>query len=617
MPGLESKKEEPPKGGGGGGGETGKAPAGGTDPCSGGVVTEACRGGAPTVAPDPKADTAPRRVGKYMEWPPTHRNYALDKELVNFVVEENTVLVTWANFHYLDFAVNWVEKVRACGINNYLVGAMDEEMLVALHKRGIHTFSMSSGTPTSDFGWGTKTFFKMGQEKIQLIQTFLGMGFTTFITDIDTAIMRNPFPFFARYPLADILVSSDGLRETDLQSNGEALEVPALAGAAANIGIMFFKPQALGLVKEWVDLIMKDSNYWDQNAFNDLFRKGVTWSDIGGRLFKGYNGQLTLGILPTSTFASGHTFYVQRMFERLKAKPYIVHNTFQFSGTLGKRHRFREFMLWTDPSEYYDPPGGLMTYDATVPEELLRNSNGTEASPLQFPSKHVLTKEGTDGHFKLMNWQLSRLRHAMGVATALGRVLVMPELHCGMDRWWAPHNGIIPGSGLETPFICPLDHVIDLEQMGRMDKDPQVWGPPLRYREYSLMRNPALPASVKASRGVVQLCKDADCTDSSSDVALPPGLKSEELIKALEPLRTKKVLHFSSMEGAFGGFTTAADQDKFEARIKQLASIWCCVRPPPKVPGHIWYDLLWDMPGGHIDKHNRHFNDTWVPILGP
>ena len=71
------------------------------------------------------------------------------------------------------------------------------------------------------------------------------------------------------------------------------------------------------------------------------------------------------------------------------------------------------------------------------------------------------------------------------------------------------------------------------------------------------------------------------------------------------------------MEGAFGGFTAAADQEKFEGRIKQLASIWCCIHPPPRVPGHIWYDLLWDLPGGHTDKHNRHFNATWVPILGP
>jgi hypothetical protein len=35
-------------------------------------------------------------------------------------------------------------------------------------------------------------------------------------------------------------------------------------------------------------------------------------------LFKGYNGALTMGILPVSVFCSGHTYYTQRMFETLK-----------------------------------------------------------------------------------------------------------------------------------------------------------------------------------------------------------------------------------------------------------------------------------------------------------
>merc|ERR1711903_344814 len=209
--------------------------------------------------------------------------------------------------------------------------------------------------------------------------------------------------------------------------------------------------------------------------------------------------------LPTSTFASGHTFYVQRMFERLKAKPYIVHNTFQFSGTLGKRNRFREFMLWTDPPEHYDPPGGLLTYDATIPKELLLAASGTEASPLMHPAKERLTKEGTLGHFRLMNWQLTRLRNAMGVATALGRTLVMPEMHCGMDRWWAPHNGIIPGSGLVTPFACPLDHVLDLEVMQNMNHDPDTYGPPLWFREYSFFSNSRVPAVVRDSQISVRI----------------------------------------------------------------------------------------------------------------
>ena len=28
------------------------------------------------------------------------------------------------------------------------------------------------------------------------------------------------------------------------------------------------------LLQEWVDVLEKDSNVWDQNAFNDLFRRG-------------------------------------------------------------------------------------------------------------------------------------------------------------------------------------------------------------------------------------------------------------------------------------------------------------------------------------------------------
>jgi hypothetical protein len=35
-------------------------------------------------------------------------------------------------------------------------------------------------------------------------------------------------------------------------------------------------------------------------------------------LFNGYHGQLKMGILPVSAFASGHTFFTQRMHQTLK-----------------------------------------------------------------------------------------------------------------------------------------------------------------------------------------------------------------------------------------------------------------------------------------------------------
>jgi hypothetical protein len=80
-------------------------------------------------------------------------------------------------------------------------------------------------------------------------------------------------------------------------------------------------------------------------------------------LFLGYDGSLSLGILPVSIFCSGHTMFVQRMGYTLGLQPYAVHATFQFSGTPGKRHRMREFQWFSDPQEYYDHQVGFVSFD--------------------------------------------------------------------------------------------------------------------------------------------------------------------------------------------------------------------------------------------------------------
>ena len=66
---------------------------------------------------------------------------------------------------------------------------------------------------------------------------------------------------------------------------------------------------------------------------------------------------MKIGILSVALFGSGHTFFVQRLYERQNVKPYALHATFQFGGTEGKRHRMREAMQWYDDPEYYNPPG--------------------------------------------------------------------------------------------------------------------------------------------------------------------------------------------------------------------------------------------------------------------
>jgi hypothetical protein len=39
-------------------------------------------------------------------------------------------------------------------------------------------------------------------------------------------------------------------------------------------GIMLFRKKALPFVDEWIRVIESDDKIWDQNAFNDLARKG-------------------------------------------------------------------------------------------------------------------------------------------------------------------------------------------------------------------------------------------------------------------------------------------------------------------------------------------------------
>jgi hypothetical protein len=38
----------------------------------------------------------------------------------------------------------------------------------------------------------------------------------------------------------------------------------------------------------------------------------------------------------------------------MEVQPYVVHQTFQYGGTKGKRHRLRESLLWHDDRAYYE-----------------------------------------------------------------------------------------------------------------------------------------------------------------------------------------------------------------------------------------------------------------------
>jgi len=543
--------------------------------------------------------------------------FRISERCAKAAAKDGMVMVTWANYHYHDFVSNWIANLRKTGYTQpdgvgFLVGAMDSELLELLVEDNVPAFYMGSGLSTGDFGWGSKTFHKMGREKINLIGLFTGYGLDILLSDVDTVWIRDPGPYIARYPMADVLASSDHLSPTYAEDEG----LETMIHSAHNIGIMLFRPRARELAVEWSQILDQDETIWDQNAYNSLVKKGGTGPYDGAgsedpqvrRLFYGYNKKLVVGVLPVQYFCSGHTYFTQRIPQSLGVDPYVVHATFQFSGTRGKRNRFRESMLWiVDPPEYYDAPEKYLAYDNILPPyEVMHEQKGRGS---------YVIEENVMKHFDLVNMQLRQLRSGFALARALGRILVLPKLRCGMDRWWAPHGGRIPGSWVKGHLPidpCPADHVLNLENgpLGPGTKGEIKW------REYSFL-NRTESQHLQNSKLTVKPSDAHEKEELSGDVLYIPTQYSYERVgKVLEEHASAKLFMFEDI-GKFDHFDDAATAQSFNSMASQMASIWCCVSPPAKgKPGHIWYDMLFDVIP-HKDRHGRQWSTPWEPKCGP
>ncbi|ESW30070.1 hypothetical protein PHAVU_002G122000 [Phaseolus vulgaris] len=537
----------------------------------------------PSVPPEardvrtrPILDVPPRNK----EMPPLEA-FGLTKELIQKRVKDNVIIVTFANYAFMDFILTWVQQLNNLEVSNFLVGAMDTKLLEALYWKGIPVFDMGSHMSTEDVGWGSPKFHKMGREKVILINLILPFGYELLMCDTDMVWLKNPLPYLARYPGADVLTSSDQVVPTVVD---DSLEIWQEVGAAYNIGIFHWRPteSAKKLAKEWKELLLADDKIWDQNGFNEIIHRQLGPSvDEDSGLVYAYDGNLKLGILPSSIFCSGHTYFVQAMYQQLRLEPYAVHTTFQYAGTEGKRHRLREAMFFHDPPEYYNPSGGFLSFKPSIPKSLLLSGNHT-----------------IESHFTLVNYQIKQIRAALAIASLLNRTLVVPPLWCRVDRLWFPHPGVLEGSMTRQPFLCPLDHVFEVNAMLK-ELPEEEFGPGIDIREYSLLDNPSLPSEVKKSWLDVHLCKEGtqDCVASNNTsiggvLKFPRHSNEETYMKIFSSFKDIKVIQFSSMQDAFTGFSDKEREDKFRKRVKRYVGIWCCVLD--HTPGHIYYDMYWD-----------------------
>ncbi|KAG2439915.1 hypothetical protein HYH02_010544 [Chlamydomonas schloesseri] len=524
----------------------------------------------------------------------------ISKELAASVARRHSaggngaVIVTWANFALWDFVRTWVYHAKDVGLSNFLVGAMDAAIGKELVAAGVPCFAMfgggsnHSGVGADHLQWGGEAFHKMGRQKITLAQMFLGLGLDLLLVDVDAVLLGDVMDYMDRFPQADILVTSDQLAST-IPAGDDGLEDPDKAQSPMNIGFMFFRhsSRTVQFVDSWLAAINADPKYWDQNAFNDLARQG--WAEPGkgikrhpdasSRVFLGANGTLAVGVLPVASFSGGHTFYVQRLYEVQRVKPYAVHCTFQYGANPGKRNRLREARLFHDLPEYY-------TDDTYVSVELRRVPSATWAD---HSAKNNSAMKRY--HFRGLDMQLESVWPAVRVAAVTNRSLIVPKLACYCDKYWTELDKCrVPGAGqTRIPFLCPMDHVLDPIFMN--DKiSPQPW--PLRWREHSFLDNPRCPDWVRQSR--VTFISSPTATkpvekwvvqEGGLVVVVPANLTQAGIKDLLKPYTQYKIWHLKDPELFFGGFDDKELEQKVEARINHLRPVMPPDPSPPPPPG--------------------------------
>jgi len=124
------------------------------------------------------------------------------------------IVLSFVNRIRVDFASTWVYHLERLGLKNYLIGATDDFALKSLRDAKTPCFSMRTNLPEGEWPWGSPSFKALGPHKIELIYKSIGWGLEVIITDIDALVLRDPFPYMARWPDAGFLTTSDHLGNT-------------------------------------------------------------------------------------------------------------------------------------------------------------------------------------------------------------------------------------------------------------------------------------------------------------------------------------------------------------------------------------------------------------------
>lgn len=220
----------------------------------------------PTITPDKSVNP---RLAELLDkyFPSNHR------ELILVLANSNT--------YVKDALKLWLSNVQRLGIGNYLIYALDNEMLQLCLENNVPVYKrdLKDGIIGSDFQTIAKTGgnHEVSGLKFRVLREFLQLGYSVLLSDIDIVYVQNPFKYLHRD--SDIEAMTDGYSNltaygyddvVDEQSMGWSRYAHTMRIWVYNSGFFYIRPTipAIELLDRVATRLAREKA-WDQQVFNE------------------------------------------------------------------------------------------------------------------------------------------------------------------------------------------------------------------------------------------------------------------------------------------------------------------------------------------------------------
>jgi WD40 repeat protein len=269
----------------------------------------------------------------------------------------NDIVVSFSNFSFTDFALNWIKSLQQLKITNYLMFALDQNSYNFFVQRNICSYLIDKTdklfTEESQ-NFGSLGFIAICNVKPWLVHELLKAGFNVVWSDTDIVWLRDPFPVFYYNKSIDLQIQSD---DDDIcagffyaKSNAKTIRFfdrvvnytsPVIDDQTAMRRYLQDDTvsQRVGTRDEDHALKVKRTafiDYWKQLSAEDDHIKEE--SDSQTHLMRYL-------VLDRALFPNGTAYFNAKLPQRFSISPVIVHNNC-IIGHEPKKLRFMLYKLW-------------------------------------------------------------------------------------------------------------------------------------------------------------------------------------------------------------------------------------------------------------------------------